>query len=302
MSLTGSAGWIVDSGRHKLETTTNHQPQPTNQPMRSITSQQNPLVARFRTLAESADITGARVLLDGVHLVRDAQESGHAFEIAAVSSSRMATDTEEGRVAQALERAGVEVVRAPDPVFAAMSPVRTPSGLVAIAMRRPASASEVCSAPDALVLVAIDVQDPGNVGALVRTAEAGGMSGMFVTGASANPFSWKAIRGSMGSTLRLPVVSGMPTASVVTCLRSGGIRSIAAVPHGGEDPDAIDWRGKVALIVGGEGAGLSVEIASQCDGLVSIPMAARVESLNVATAGAILIYAARRARLVGSRQ
>ena len=284
--------WFVASGSW----TTNYQPQTTNQLMRSITSRQNPLVARFRTLAESADITGARVLLDGVHLVREAQESGHTFEIAAVSSSRMATDTEEGRVAQALERSGVEVVLAPDPVFAAMSPVRTPSGLVAIATRRPSSASEVCSVPDALVLVAIDVQDPGNVGALVRTAEAGGMSGMFVTGASANPFSWKAIRGSMGSTLRLPIVTGMPTASVLTCLRSGGIRSIAAVPRGGEDPDAIDWRGKVALIVGGEGAGLSVEVASHCDDLVSIPMAPRVESLNVATAGAILVYAARRAR------
>ena len=68
------------------------------------------------------------------------------------------------------------------------------------------------------------------------------------------------------------------------------------MPRGGEDPDAIDWRGKVALIVGGEGAGLSVEVASHCDGLVSIPMAPRVESLNVATAGAILVYAARRAR------
>lgn len=264
--------------------------------MRSITSRQNPLVARFRALAESADVTGARVLLDGVHLVHDARESGHTFEVAAVSSSRLATDTEEARVAQVLEKAGIEVVQAPDAVFAAMSPVRTPSGLVAIATREPTTASEVCSVVNALVLVAIDVQDPGNVGALVRTAEAGGMSGMFVTGASANPFSWKAIRGSMGSTLRLPVVSGMPTASVLTCLRSGGIRSIAAVPRGGEDPDAIDWRGKVALIVGGEGAGLSTDVTSQCDGLVSIPMASRVESLNVATAGAILIYAARRQR------
>jgi len=140
------------------------------------------------------------------------------------------------------------------------------------------------------------VQDPGNVGALVRTAEAGGMSGMFVTGASANPFSWKAIRGSMGSTLRLPVVGGMPTASVMTCLKTGGIRSIAAVPRGGQDPDAIDWRGKVALLVGGEGAGLSDEVTSQSDALVSIPMAVRVESLNVAAAGAILVYAARRQR------
>ena len=264
--------------------------------MRSITSRQNPLVARFRTLADSADITGARVLLDGVHLVRDAQESGHTFEVAAVSSSRMTTDTEEARVAESLERSGVEVVQAPDAVFAAMSPVRTPSGLVAIASRRPVSASEVCSAPNALVLVATDVQDPGNVGALVRTAEAGGMTGMFVTGASANPFSWKAIRGSMGSTLRLPVVGGMSTASVLTCLRNADIRSIAAVPRGGEDPDAIDWRGTVALIVGGEGAGLSDDVTSNCDALVSIPMAARVESLNVAAAGAVLIYAARRRR------
>jgi RNA methyltransferase, TrmH family len=195
-----------------------------------------------------------------------------------------------------LERSGVELVQAPDAVFAAMSPVRTPSGLIAIATRRPASPSDVCSVSDALVLVAIDVQDPGNVGALVRTAEAGGMSGMFVTGASANPFSWKAIRGSMGSTLRLPVVGDVPTASVMTCLKNGGIRSIAAVPRGGQDPDAIDWRGKVALIVGGEGAGLPDSVTSNCDALVSIPMAARVESLNVAAAGAILIYAARRQR------
>lgn len=264
--------------------------------MRSITSRQNPLVARFRTLADSADPAGSRLLLDGVHLIRDAHESGHALEIAAVSSSRLATDTEEARVAQTLERTGVEVVQAPDAVFAAMSPVRTPSGLVAIVTRRPATAAEVCSKPDALVLVAIDVQDPGNVGALVRTAEAGGMSGMLVAGASANPFSWKAIRGSMGSTLRLPVVGGMTIASALTCLESSGMRSVAAVPRGGEDPDAIDWRGKVALIVGGEGAGLTNDVTNKCDALVSIPMAVRVESLNVAAAGAVLIYAARRQR------
>jgi TrmH family RNA methyltransferase len=126
------------------------------------------------------------------------------------------------------------------------------------------------------------------------------MTGVFVSGASANPFTWKAIRGSMGSTLRLPVIGGMTTASVVTCLRSGGIRTVGAVPRGGEDPDAIDWQGKVALILGGEGAGLPDEITRHCDALVSIPMAARVESLNVAAAGAILVYAMRRS--AGGRQ
>ncbi len=105
--------------------------------MRSITSRQNPVVARFRALADTADPTGARLLLDGVHLVREALESGLTFEIAAVSSSRAASDAEEAHVAQVLALAGVEVVHAPDAVFAAMSPVRTPSGLVAIATTSP---------------------------------------------------------------------------------------------------------------------------------------------------------------------
>lgn len=264
--------------------------------MRTVTSRHNPAVARFRALADAADPTGARVLLDGVHLVRDAQESGLTFEIAAVSSSRLESDDEGAQLAQRLEHSGVDVIQAPDAVFTALSPVRTPSGLVAIANRRPTSASEICAVEDALILVAIDVQDPGNVGALIRTAEAGGMTGAFVCGASANPFSWKAVRGSMGSALRLPVVGGMTTASVMTCLRSGGIRTVAAVPHSGEDPDAIDWRGRVALVLGGEGAGVPDEITRSCNAVVSIPMAARVESLNVAAAGAILVYAARRGR------
>ena len=264
--------------------------------MRSITSRQNPVVARFRALADTADATGARVLLDGAHLVRDAQESGHTFEMAAVSSSRLASDTEESQLAERLDKSGVDVIQAPEAVFAAISPVRTPSGIVAIASRRPTSASEICAVEAAVILVAIDVQDPGNVGALIRTGEAGGVTGIFVCGTSANPFSWKAIRGSMGSVLRLPVVSGMSTASVMTCLRSGGIRTIAAVPRGGEDPDTIDWHGRVALILGGEGAGVPETITQSCDALVSIPMAARVESMNVAAAGAVLVYAARRKR------
>jgi RNA methyltransferase, TrmH family len=290
---------MMDGGLSMVEArSTSHHPATSR--MRSITSRQNPIVARFRALADTADPTGARLLLDGVHLVREALESGLGFEIAAVSSSRVASDAEEAQVAHALADAGVEVVDAPDAVFAAMSPVRTPSGLVAIATRVPATASEVCAPPNARVLVAIDVQDPGNVGALVRTAEAAGVTGIFVSGASANPFSWKAMRGSMGSALRVPVVGGMTTASVMTCLRSGGIRRVAAVPRGGEDPDTINWEGKVALILGGEGAGLPDEVTRASDARVSIPMAAPVESLNVAAAGAILLYAMRQA--VSGRQ
>ena len=260
-----------------------------------IDGRRHPLVVRFRALAEEPDPAGARVLLDGAHLVREAQVGGQ-LEVVAVAASRLDSETEAGVLAAALSDAGVEVVAAPDGVFAALSPVRTPSGIVAIAARRTASAQELCAPPSVFILVAVDVQDPGNIGALMRAGEAGGVTGMFVCGASANPFSWKAVRGSMGSVLRLPVVAGMTTDEVLSCLRASGVRSVAAVTRGGMDVDAVNWSGKVAVVLGGEGAGLPDAVVAVCDARVSIPMSPHVDSLNVAAAGAILVYAARRQR------
>jgi TrmH family RNA methyltransferase len=264
--------------------------------MRSVASRHNPLVGRFRALADSPDPAGLQLLLDGAHLVRDAQESGLDLQVVVVATSRLASPSEEGRLARALEASGVDVVEAPDAVLAAMSPVRSPSGLVAIAARPSATAAALCAPPSAFLLVAVDVQDPGNVGALARVGEAGGVTGLFACGTSASPFSWKAVRGSMGSVFRLPVVGGMPTGDVFGYLREGRVRAVAALPRGGADPDTVDWRGKIAIVLGGEGAGLPADVIDACQARVSVPMAARVESLNVAAAGAILVYAARRGR------
>jgi TrmH family RNA methyltransferase len=264
--------------------------------MKAVSSRHNPIVSMFRSLADEADPSGARLLLDGAHLVAEARASGLSFATVAVAKSKLASATEEGLLARSLQHDGIDVIEASDAVFEAMSPVKSPSGIVAIAERRVTTPAEICSRPDAFVLVAVDVQEPGNVGALVRAAEAGGVTGTFVCGASANPFSWKALRGSMGSALRLPIVGGMTIQQALTCMRKSGLRIIAAVPRGGQDPDAIEWRGKIGLLLGGEGPGLTDEALALCDGQVSIPMAERVESLNVAVASAILVYAARRQR------
>jgi TrmH family RNA methyltransferase len=268
--------------------------------MRIISGRQNPAVRVFRSLASGTDLSGHRLLLDGAHLVREAREAGTAFEIVAIASSRLAGDTEEGRLAHSLDHDGVDVVMAPDQLFGTISPVRTPSGIVAVAHRRPADPAAICSLPDALTLVAVDVQDPGNLGSLLRAAEAGGATGALVCGTpsrgSANPFSWKALRGSMGSALRLPVAAGLEAGDALACLRNAGARAIAAVPRGGSDPDVVDWRGPVGILLGSEGEGLSGDIVDRSDVRVTIPMAARVESLNVAVAGALLVYAARRGR------
>jgi TrmH family RNA methyltransferase len=268
--------------------------------MRRVSSRQNDAVRAFRALAKEPDPAGERLLLDGAHLIRDARDAGVGLELAAIASSRLDVDSEEARLARALERNGIDVLVASDQVFSVISPVRSPSGLVAIAVRRSVAVSEICDRRDGLVLTAIDVQDPGNLGSLVRGAEAGGVTGMIVCASSrshaASPFSWKALRGSMGSALRLPLAAGIDAEAALDCLRRAGARTVAAVPAGGRDPDSIDWSGHVGLVVGGEGAGLPEAIVARCDERVSVPMTPPVESLNVAVAGAILVYAARRQR------
>jgi RNA methyltransferase, TrmH family len=265
--------------------------------MRTISSRQNPLVQAFRELSDAPDPADARVLLDGVHLVRDAVRAGLTIEVAAVGATRLDHAGEERELALALDAAGADVVAVTEPVLAAMSPVRTPSGVVAIARRQVTTVAQLGARPHPLLLVTVDVQDPGNVGSLIRAAEAAGADGALVCGRSANPFSWKALRGSMGSTLRLPVVAGLTVADALACLERSGVRTVAAVARDGEDPDAVDWTGRVAMLVGGEGPGLTADVIAQTDRRVTIPMAPAVESLNVAAAGAILLYAARRQRV-----
>ena len=237
------------------------------------------------------------MLLDGAHLVRDAHVAGAVFEVLVVAASRLEPGTEEARLVQEIESSAIEVIAADDKVFAALSPVRSPAGVAAIVRRKVTAPPLVCGRPHAFVVAAVDVQDPGNIGAIIRAAEGGGATGAFVCGASASPFSWKALRGSMGSALRLPVVAGMTIDAVMDCMAEAGLRTIAAVPRGGEDPDAVDWHGSVGLFIGGEGPGLSDELVDRCSMRVTIPMAVTVESLNVAVATGVLIYAARRQRI-----
>ena len=264
--------------------------------MRSISSRQNPIVHAFRELAANAAADGSRLLLDGAHLVQEARAAQRPFEHVAVSAQQMDAGTDIAQLARALEREGVDVVIATEAVMSAMSPVRTPSGIVAIVSRVPVSIAAICQHPNALILAAADVQDPGNLGALLRAAEAGGATGTIVTGTSAQPFSWKAVRGSMGSVLRLPVAVGPPPDALLTCARKFGVRTVASVPRGGAAPHEVDWRARVLMFVGGEGPGLGAEVIDACDERVSIPMEAPVESLNVAVAGALLVYEARRQR------
>jgi TrmH family RNA methyltransferase len=264
--------------------------------MKRISSRQSPIVRAYRQLARQPDPVGGRLLLDGAHLVREAHAAALPFESVVIAQSHLDRKTEEGTLAHSLQRAGVEVASAGDQVFAAISPVRTPSGIVAIAHHHATTIQAILTQARLFVVVVVDVQDPGNLGALVRVSEAGGVTGMIVAGDSANPFSWKAIRGSMGSALRLPVARGPSIDAVMQEIQKSRAKVVAAVPREGHDPDAVDWYGRVALLLGGEGQGLSAGVVEAADERVTVQMEPPVESLNVAASAAILIYAARRSR------
>jgi TrmH family RNA methyltransferase len=150
-----------------------------------------------------------------------------------------------------------------------------------------------------LVAVLAGVQDPGNVGTILRSAEALGATGVIAARGTAHPYSPKALRSSAGSALRLPLLVEIALPVAMAQLRVSGVKIIAASSSGNSAarrPDEIDFRAPVALVIGNEGAGLPPEIERSADALVRIPLAEPVDSLNAGVAASLLLYEAARQR------
>lgn len=259
-----------------------------------ITSRRNPLVGRCRTLARPGSDASGDMLLDGVHVVDEAIRTGLPIEVVALD---IETIENRGLLQPWVERlagCGATVVRVTSAVMAAMSPSADASGVVAIARRPALRLPGWLEWAPRTVLVASDVQDPGNVGALVRVAHAVGFDGLVATGTTADPWAWKALRGSMGSAFHVPVVVERDTVRVLDALRTHGLRLVATVPRGGQSVDTADLAPPLALLIGGEGAGLTNRMLEMADERVSLAMVDTVESLNVAVAAGILAYEVRR--------
>ena len=201
--------------------------------MRTITSRRNPVVAAFRAVERSRRASRRHLLLDGARLIDDAHRAGWTLQQAVFASAALQRDGGQlARLARRLEAAGVAVDAVSAPVLSAISPVRSPAGAVALARHRPHRA-ERAFARAGLVIAPVGVQDPGNVGAIIRTADAGSAAGVLVADGSADPFGWRALRGAMGSTFRVPVVDVGPARAAIDAARAHGAAVLAAVPRGG---------------------------------------------------------------------
>jgi TrmH family RNA methyltransferase len=257
--------------------------------MERISSRHNPIVKRFRDVARGA--AGDGMLLDGEHLIQEALASGIDLSLLAIAE-RFADSS----VASNAVKAGTRIVIVDDEVLAAVSPVRTPSGMVAIAPRPACSLEQVLATGPPLVVVLHDVQDPGNVGAIARASEACGATGLVCTEGTADPFGWKALRGAMGSTLRLPTAAKQSIVGALAAARAHRLTIFALTARSGVALPECDFRQPAAILLGGEGAGLPAELVDAADACITIPMRAPVESLNVAVAAALVVYEADRQR------
>jgi TrmH family RNA methyltransferase len=261
--------------------------------MATITSRQNPIVARYRAAARGEQPD--QILIDGAHLVGEALAAGVALAETAVTVAA-AESPSLVHLLSRLDQANVDVVTVSPAVMDALSPVRTSSGIVALAKRPPSDETAIYSATSPLVVIAIDIQDPGNIGAIVRVAEAAGATALIGAGACADPFGWKALRGSMGSAFRLPIVTTASAADAVAAARARGCRIVATVPRRGHSLFEAKLTGALAVLVGSEGAGVSQALIDGADERVTIPMREPVESLNTAIAAALVLYEAHRQR------
>ncbi len=259
-------------------------------PRREITSAKNPVVQRFRDAAEGK--FEGLLLAEGVRLVREAIAAGCRVVEAAVSPRLTDVD-----LLQDLQQHAENYLECGDDVLARLSALDTPQGVAALIARPNVAEADLLRGDlSPLVVIAAGVRDPGNLGSLLRTAEAAGATGCITMKGGADPFRDKAVRGSMGSIFRLPVVHGLDAEAIVAFAKRHRLQLVVADGGGDVAHTAAPLRQPTALVVGAEAAGVPEALLRAAAVRVRIPLKQPVESLNVAVAAGVVLFEAQRQR------
>ncbi|HZI64694.1 MAG TPA: RNA methyltransferase, partial [Thermoanaerobaculia bacterium] len=254
-----------------------------------ITSPQNRKIKDIRRLLRSK---GEHAVLEGPHLVQEALAAGLELESAVATPAFLASAT--GR--ELRERLAAPPIEVADAVLAALADADSPRGVLAVAALPRAGAAALPVRRSGIYVLAEALQEPGNLGALARVAEAAGAAGLFLTRGSAHPNHPRALRASAGSLLRLPVAIDVEVGEVEERLAAIHPRWVALVPRGGVELHGALLERALVLMVGSEGAGLSPALAARADLRLTIPLEPPVESLNATVAAAVVLFEVRRRR------
>ncbi len=261
-----------------------------------VTSRNNARVKQLRAaFAGQARLASGLVAIEGEHLLEEALKSQQALKTVFVS---------ERREVPGFVPREIEVMRLASDVFQSCVETQTPQGVAALMVPRVSSVEEMLGpgltgAP--LIVIAVGLQDPGNLGTLVRSAEAFGATGVLTTPGTVSAWNQKALRASAGSVFRMPVAVATPEA--MERLEQAGVRLLAALKDDASAVDSAELEnvlgGPVAVMIGNEGAGLGEDWVRMADRKVTIPCPGFVESLNAAVAGSILLWEVARRRVRG---
>ena len=261
--------------------------------LRRVEGRHNALVKQLRAAFARAELTEAGdCALEGLRIVEEAIRSGLRFH--AVFFRESASNLVERLLPQI--GANVETVLLPDKLFSSIVSSEAPQGVAALVRYRQSTLEDVFQriATGPLVVVA-GLQDPGNLGTILRSAEAFGSAGVLLGEGTVSPFNAKVVRGSAGSIFRLPMVR-VKLGEVLPQLGERGVRLIATSSHKGVALPQANLVGALAVLIGGEGTGIPRDLMAKVDEIVAIPHAAQVESLNAGVATSIVLYEIRRQR------
>jgi RNA methyltransferase, TrmH family len=259
--------------------------------MRRVEGRHNSLLKELRQAFHRAELTATgECAIEGFRIVEEAIRSGLKLRAIFVSESG------QQRAARLLPQIGshVETVLVPDKLFAAAVPSETPQGLAALVRIRAHSVEEILesSSPRPVLLIA-GVQDPGNLGTILRSAEAFGVKGALLSEGTVSAYNSKVIRASAGSSFRVPLTK-IDLKAAVSRLRDRGVRLLATSSHKGTALPEVSFRHQLAIVIGNEGAGIEKRLMSEMDELIMIPHSPKVESLNAGVAASIILYEAWR--------
>jgi RNA methyltransferase, TrmH family len=261
--------------------------------LRRIEGRHNALVKELRKAFAKGDVTEKSLCaIEGWRILEEAIRSGVKFH--AVFFSASAQDRAERFLPQL--GAHVEKLMLPDSLFASAVATDTPQGVAALVHWREFTLGDLLVRSESRPLLVIaGVQDPGNLGTILRSAEAFEVAGALLGEGTVSPFNWKVVRASAGSLFRLPVVR-MPVPQALNQVRRRGLRLIATSSHKGTALDEAKLNGPLAIFIGSEGAGLSRDLLKEMDEIVAIPHSPKVESLNAGVATSIVLYEIARQR------
>ena len=261
-----------------------------------ITSRDNSLLRQVRAVRDGK--IEELIFIEGLRLCEEAYRSQLAIEAVIVSEELLRKERAAAVIGE-LSGVSKRVGSVSEKLLESVSYTKTPQGIIVLAQRPAASEERLAASLDnsPLLVVLHRINNPVNVGAIVRTAEAAGATGVITTKNTSDPFSPKALRGAMGSAFRLPVWSGIEFEEMIQWCRGRGIVTVCADVEASTSYTELDWTGPTALVLGPESSGFTDDELESADRKVSIPMKGDAESLNVSVAAGILLFEAARQRV-----